>query len=89
MQTAISRILLIFTLLSLTSTAYGASVSVKWIGRVPTIDTPKNVTLKDDGTVTWEINGKAYSKMLGEDFESQLGLTVVQTERATLISHEL
>ncbi|WP_455291454.1 hypothetical protein [Vibrio parahaemolyticus] len=89
MQTTIFRTLLILTLLFLTSTAYSASVSLKWIGRVPFIDTPKNVTLTDDGAVTWEMNGKAYSKMIGEDFVSQLGLTVVQTERAMLIYHEL
>ena len=52
MQAAIFRSLLTLTLISLSSISYGASVSVKWTGKVPTIDTPQNVTLNDNEKVT-------------------------------------
>ena len=89
MQAAISRSLLILTLLPLTFTSYGASVSVKWIGRVPTTDTPQNVSLKDNAKVVWEMNGKEYSKALEADFESELRLTVTQVGNEKLISYDL
>ena len=89
MQTAISRSLLILILLPLTSTSYGASVSVKWTGRVPTMDTPHNVTLKENTEVVWEMNGKEYSKALEANFESELRLTVTQVGNEKLISYDL
>ncbi|EGQ8195184.1 MULTISPECIES: hypothetical protein [Vibrio harveyi group] len=89
MKVNIFEVLLVLTLLIPSSDVLGHSFTVQWVGEVVTIDTPQNLTLRNNWEVVWETNGKENSLVLNSDVENELSLVLINVASAKLISYNL